>query len=177
MIIERLTTPTALPFDATALADHVRVTDAAQIAEATRHGRAAAAEAEDYGQLALLTQTIRVTLDAWPRTAWVALPITPMPDALSVTVTVDGVAYDDFAVVAGQRPAIKPSADKPCGLVVIEYQAGFGDAASDIPAPLAHAILDQAAALFDARGLGDGKSNGMSAHMSRIVARYRGVRL
>jgi len=160
MIIERLTTPTALPFDATALADHVRVTDAAQIAEATRHGRAAAAEAEDYGQLALLTQTIRVTLDAWPRTAWVALPITPMPDALSVTVTVDGVAYD-----------------KPCGLVVIEYQAGFGDAASDIPAPLAHAILDQAAALFDARGLGDGKSNGMSAHMSRIVARYRGVRL
>jgi uncharacterized phiE125 gp8 family phage protein len=177
MIIERLTTPTALPFDATDLADHVRVTDAAQIAEATRHGRAAAAEAEDYGQLALLTQTIRVTLDAWPRTAWVALPITPMPDALSVTVTVDGVAYDDFAVVAGQRPAIRPNADKPFGVVVIEYQAGFGDAASDIPAPLAHAILDQAAALFDARGLGDGKSNGMSAHMSRIVARYRGVRL
>lgn len=177
MIIERLTTPTALPFDTTALADHVRVTDAGQITEATRHAKAAAGEAEDYGQLALLTQTIRVTLDAWPRAAWVALPIIPMLDALSVTVTVDGVAFEDFAVVAGQRPAIRPTEGKPCGLVVIQYEAGFGDTAADIPAPLAHAILDQASALFDARGLGDGKSNGMSAHMARIVARYRGVRL
>lgn len=177
MIIERLTTPTALPFDTAALADHVRVTDAGQITEATRHAKAAAGEAEDYGQLALLTQTIRVTLDAWPRAAWVALPIIPMLDPLSVTVTVDGVTFDDFAVVAGQRPAIRPTEGKPCGLVVIQYEAGFGDTAADIPAPLAHAILDQASALFDARGLGDGKSNGMSAHMARIVARYRGVRL
>lgn len=177
MIIERLTRPTALPFDVQALADHVRVTDTAQIAEATRHGRAAAAEAEDYGQLALLNQTIRVTLEGWPRKAWVPLPIAPLTDALSVTITVDGVAFDDFTVVTGQRPAIRPSADRPCGCVVIEYEAGFGDVAADIPTPLAHAILDQAAALFDARGMGDGKSNGMSAHMSRIVARYRGVRL
>lgn len=115
MIIERLTMPTALPFDATALADHVRVTDAAQITEARRHAKAAAGEAEDYGQLALLNQTIRVTLDAWPRAAWVALPIIPMLDPLSVTVTVDGVAFDGFAVVAGQRPAIRPRTRFPNG--------------------------------------------------------------
>jgi uncharacterized phiE125 gp8 family phage protein len=174
MIVQRLTQSVELPFDQANLAEHSRVTtdDAAEL---IHHGIAAASELEQYAQIALLDQTIRVTLERWPRASTLALPIAPVLDPLSVTVTADGVAYDAFAVVTGQRPAIRLTGAKPCGVIVIEYQAGFGALAEDLPPDLLHAIMDQAAALYDARGPGDGKSNGMSPHMARIAARYRRV--
>lgn len=177
MIIERITQPTGLPFIQSTLADHCRLTDPSMIQEASTHARAAASELQHYAQLALLDQTIRVTLDAWPRSSWFDLPIAPLLDVLTVTITVDGVPFNDFGIVAGLRPALHLTAAKPCGLIVIEYEAGFGASAGAVPPDLVHAIIDQAAALFDARGAGDGKSNGMSPHMARIAARYRRVAL
>ena len=177
MIVERITQPTGLPFIQSTLAEHCRVTDPSMIEEASTHARAAASELQHYAQIALLDQTIRVALDAWPRSSWFNLPIAPLLDVLTATITVDGVPFSDFAVVAGLRPALRLTDARPCGLIVIEYQAGFGPAASDIPGDLALAIIDQAAAFFDARGAGDGKSNGMSPHMARIAARYRRVAL
>ena len=96
---------------------------------------------------------------------------------MSPVVTVDGSSFDGFAVIAGLRPALRLTGERPCGLIVVEYQAGFGDAVEDIPEDLRLAILDQAAASFDWRGQDDGKSNGMSPQMARIAARYRRVAL
>jgi uncharacterized phiE125 gp8 family phage protein len=175
MIVERLTTPTAPAFDLNNLKKHCRIDGGDWDIELSGHGTAAATELQSYASLALIDQTIRVTLPAWPRTDTLGLPIIPMIDPLSVTVTADGVAFEAYAVTAGLRPALRLSGDRPCGVIVIEYLAGFGPTASSVPADLVNAIHDQASAFFDAKGAGDGKTNGMSPHMARIAARYRRV--
>lgn len=176
MIVERLNALSVLPFDPVKLATHCRVDGAAGQAEVTDHGKVAAAELEQVAQLALFNQTIRVTLEGWTRGATLALPVAPMLDPMSATVTVDGQDFDGFAVVTGNRPTLRLTSCLPaCDVIVIEYLAGFGDELADLPADLVHAVMDQASAYYDARGIGDGKSNGMSPHMARTVARYRRV--
>ncbi|WP_333830451.1 hypothetical protein [Pararhodobacter sp.] len=177
MIIQRTPLTEALPFDLQAVATHCRADYFEFLPELSRMALSAASELEAYAQIALLDQTITVTLDGPIRKATFPLPVAPLIDPLSVAVTVDGTPTDSFAVVAGLRPAIRFTDGKPCGVVVIEYQAGFGDTADDLPPDIANAICDQAAALFDMRGADDFKSNGMSPHMARIAARYRRVAL
>ena len=175
MIVERLAQATVDPFDLHRLAQHCRVDGAEYHSELNSLGLAAALELEAYAQLALTDQPIRVTLDAWPSTAWLHLPIAPMVNALSVTVTNDGVAFADFATVAGLRPAIRLTGVRPGGLIVVTYTAGFGADQRNVPADLVNAVMDQASALFDAKGEGDGKTNRMSPHMARVASRYRRV--
>lgn len=178
MAVHREAISTVDPFDLAAIDRHCRTSGVAEfLPELQSQARAAATELEQYSQIALLDQKITVTLDRWPRASWFSLPVGPMPDALSVAITVDGEPYEGFAVIAGPRPALRFTGAKPCGLVVIEYEAGFGALAADIPEDIALALMDQVAATFDARGLGDGKTNGMSPHMARIAARYRRVAL
>jgi uncharacterized phiE125 gp8 family phage protein len=177
MIIERITTPVAQAFDLSELKLHCRIDHPDDDMALARFGKAAASELEAYAQVALIDQTIRLTLDAWPRSLTLALPIAPVIDALSVVMTVDGQAFDAYSVTTGQRPALRLSGERPCGLIVIEYLAGFGPALTDLPADLANAILDQACVYFDLRGDSTAKSNGMSPHMARVAARYRRVSL
>ena len=49
--------------------------------------------------------------------------------------------------------------------------------ANDLPADLRFAIIDQVALLYDARGCDTDRPLGLSLAASRIVARYRGVRI
>jgi len=49
--------------------------------------------------------------------------------------------------------------------------------AGDLPADLRFAIIDQVALLYDARGGDTDRPVGLSLAASRIVARYRGVRM
>ena len=49
--------------------------------------------------------------------------------------------------------------------------------ANDLPADLRFAIIDQLALLYDARGGDTDRPIGLSLAASRIVARYRGVRM
>lgn len=177
MIIERTPLTDALPFDLALVAGHCRAEGDYFEAEVARMASSAASELEAYAQLAILDQTVTVTLERGPARSLFDLPIAPLIDPLSVEVTVDGVTVDAFAVIAGRRPAIRFTDGRPCGLVVIVYQAGFGATAADVPQDIANAICDQTAALFDMRGAGDGKGNGMSPHMARVAARYRRVAL
>lgn len=178
MIIQRTPISTERPFDLNAVALHIRVELGEELdTELANMAGAAAAELEAYAQIALLTQTVTVTLENGPPRSWFELPVAPLNDPLSVVITVDGTAFDAFAPVAGLRPALRFTDGKPCGLVVITYEAGFGDTAADIPPDLGNAICNQATAYFDMRGAGDGKSNGMSPHMARVAARYRRVSL
>ncbi len=175
MIVERLTLSAVQPFSLLALKAHCRVDDAEFDQELAAHGNAAAKELEAYASVALIDQTIRVTLPVWPRTDTFGLPVVPVLDPLSVTITADGVAFQGYAVTTGLRPAVRLVGDRPCGVIVITYEAGFGPAQPDVPADLVNAIMDQASAFFDMKGVGDGKTNGMSPHMTRIAARYRRV--
>lgn len=178
MNIQRLNRVDGDPVDLACLRAHARTdpSDSDMDLEVARMGRAAAREAEELAQIALLHQTVRVTLDGWPRGNSFFLPIAPLMDWETVKISADGTAFEDFSVTTGLRPEIRATGPRPCGVVVIEYQAGFGAGANDLPADLRQAVLDQAAAYFDARGPGDPKAQAMSPHFARIVGRYRRVR-
>ena len=67
----------------------------------------AASEIEQIGQLALLTQSIRVTIFEPKLDVGLRLPIGPADDGNTPTVTIDGEAYTDFEFLGGNRPYIQ----------------------------------------------------------------------
>jgi uncharacterized phiE125 gp8 family phage protein len=179
MSVERITVPESDPFLLADVKEHFRVDSNYENAGITTMARAAALEVEAFAQVALLTQTIRVTFDPAPLSSWLTLPIGPLKEGADVTLTIDGVAFESFELVTGNRPSLRLSTDliesMIDALVVVEYEAGFGAEASSIPADLTHAIHDHALALYDGRAGGDPKFLMMSPHMARIASRYRRV--
>lgn len=180
MLVHRVQTGSAEPFVLDEVKFHVRVPDDAEDAAITRIAWAAAHEIEQFAQIALLTQTIRVTIFNPAQEYGLSLPIGPVADDDLPTVTIDGEAFTAFDFVGGNRPYIRWLAsycDLTASRVIIEYQAGFGSAASDIPEDLAQALMDQAALHYDGRSPMDAKSLTTSPHMARIGARYRGLQV
>lgn len=176
MHVTRIPVLTNDPFSASDLSTHLRV-DASMDAEAHRQALAAAAEIEAHGSLALLTQAVRVTLIDWQREPILHLPVGPVAVDASCTILVNGAAYTTFTILPGIRPVLWFEETPPDGPIIIDYEAGFGATAEHVPPDLRLAIIDQAAAFFDARGAGDGKTLHLSPHAARIVARYRRVGL
>lgn len=177
MIIERLDRPTAAVIDLAEAKNHVRVDFDDDDAAIARMIDAATREAEELAQLALLTQPIRIILQAWPASPVFTLPISPLVSRESVSITTGTEVIEDFTVLAGARPAVRMDGLRPSGVVLIDYRAGFGPNPSDVPEDLRHALLDQIAAYYGARASGDPKVASLSPHFARIVGRYRGVRL
>lgn len=180
MLIHRDQSGPTLPFSVSDLKLHLRVdTDYEDIA-IQNIGKTAAAEIEQFAQIALLTQTIRVTIFDPSQDCGLALPIGPAADEDVPTVTIDGEAFTAFDFVGGNRPYVRWRADyydlTPTR-ITIEYQAGFGAAATDVPPDLAQALMDQAALHYDGRSPMDAKSLTTSPHMARVAARYRGVQV
>lgn len=175
MTVHRQPRPNWTPSVAT-LCDHVRTgpNDDAAVSEVLRLSDAAVSEFEAFAQIAIADQTIRVSLQEWPAESWLSLPIAPLFDGSTVTLTSDGIVFAGFQTMTGLRPVLRLTSERPIGGIVITYRAGFG---GDVPPDIALAVLDQAAAFYDTRGAGDGKTNGMSPHMARIAARYRRVAL
>lgn len=181
MLSDRIAITAVLPFDLGALKLHLRVEDDDyEDAAITNMGKTAAAEFEQVAQIALLSQTIRLTIVDPVAERLLALPIGPAEVANAPAVLIDGVAFTDFDFMGGYRPLIRWR-DSYFGLsptlIQIEYQAGFGATAADIPADIAQAIIDQAALHYDGRSPMNAKSLTSSPHMARIAARYRGVQL
>lgn len=180
MLVHRSPEGSALPFVLEELKSHARVADDFDDVAITNMGHTAAAELEQFAQIALLTQTIRVHIFNPSYEKGLSLPIGPVADEDLPTVTIDGDAYTNFEFVGGNRPYIRWSGDfhgMTPGRITIEYQAGFGAAASDIPPDLAQALMDQAALHYDGRSPMDAKSLTTSPHMARVGARYRGVQV
>lgn len=182
MIVSRTPLTEAAPFDIAEVARHCRAEEEDFEDELERLAYSAVAQFEDLAQVALLHQTVAVTLESADLIGALAgnilfLPVSPLIDATTLTVTEDGGAFTSFTVLTGQRPAIRFHTVTPQGLVVITYRAGFGDSHSDIPLDVRNAIHDQTAALFDSRGDFKTAGHGLSPHMARIAARYRRVSL
>lgn len=180
MLVHRTAGGAALPFVLDDLKLHLRVPDDAEDTAIQNIGETAAAEIEQFAQIALLTQTIRVTIFNPSREYGLSLPIGPVADDDVPTVTIDGEAFTAFDFVGGNRPYIRWLADYhdlTPSRMTIEYQAGFGAAAADVPPDLAQALMDQAALHYDGRSPMDAKSLTTSPHMARVGARYRGVQV
>ncbi len=179
MLIHREPASDALPFALAAVKAHVRVTHDYENDALTTIAATAALEIEQFAQIALLFQTVRVTIFDAQEGAGLTLPIGPVVGDAVPTVTIDGDAFDGFDFYPGNRPYIRwntsPAWGK-IGRIGIVYLAGFGATETDIPADLAQALMDQAALLYDARSPMDERIRTTSPHMARVGARYRGVR-
>lgn len=177
MRIERTPLVVVDPFNLADVKDRARITDTYTEFELTLLARSAAQELEHYASIALLNQTIKVTLDEWGCDNWFSLPVAPLVAGAPIALTIGGAAVTAFTVVYGLRPAMRLTDTSIEGEAIITYTAGFGAAATAIPQDLRQAIHDQVVAAYDMRGEAEAKGNGMSPHMARIAARYRRVAL
>lgn len=179
MLVQRAAGSNELPFALEDLKAHLRVDFEDDDAAIIDIGKTAAAEIEQFAQIALLSQTVTVTLIG-PDLAdgFMRLPIGPVFDGGELQVTADGVGLETMLILSGLRPVLYWMDDLnnlAPHQVTISYRAGFGELASHVPSDLAQALKDQAALHYDGRSPMDAKSLTTSPHMARIGARYRGV--
>lgn len=180
MRYDRTAIGTAQPFKLDAVKDHMRVAGNDEDTGIAAMAGTAASEVEAYCDLALITQTITCTTDTWPGQD-VALPVGPVAADATITVELlesDGTATpvaSGFWLESGRYPVLHFNSI-PGGRLRIEYPAGYGDAHTDIPADLSHAIMDHALKLYDRRGDVDSPAT-MAPATARICARYRRVRV
>lgn len=179
MLVHREAVSEAPPYSLSDIKLYLRVEHFDEDMAIQSMARTAALDLEDFAQIALLTQTIRVVIfDPVSQEYGFRLPIGPVAMNPTVTVTIDGEPFTAFQVEGGKHPYLRWSAAyydlQPCR-IVIEYQAGFGASAANIPADLSQALRDQVALLYDMRSPVSAKTMTSSPHMARIGARYRGV--
>jgi uncharacterized phiE125 gp8 family phage protein len=143
---------------------------------------AAAHEIEDHTGLALMGQIVTVTLCAWCKR--IPLPVGPfwtegLP-AHPVTVELLDEAGNATAhpagwwIEPGRYPVLNLTGAGHGTALRIRYPAGYGTTSDSIPADLQLAVADQAARLFDVRGM-DEAAQGLSLAAARITARHRRV--
>ncbi len=103
--------------------------------------------------LALITQSWRLLLDAWPGTKILELPLRPLQSVEEVRVlaadgspeTIEASAY--LVDIAGtpsrlvRNGAIWPQPGQAANGIEIDFTAGYGAGASDVPAPIRQALL------------------------------------
>jgi len=185
-----LTTPPAQePVTLDEARAHLRVTASDEDTAIARLVATARAHVERATGRALLTQGWRLYLDAWPPGRVVRLPVAPVRSIEAVTVyDGDGVPETLSASAltldgAGTPPRLKVAlgATPPGqGLngIEIDFTAGYGASATDVPAPLVQAILMLVAHWFDHRDLGaDMATAQVPGGLEALIAPYRSLRL
>lgn len=141
--------------------------------------------------LALITQSWKLVLDAWPHNGIVNLPIAPVQLVSDVRLMAqDGSAQslDDngYDVDASGRPAriyrrsgTWPTPGRKHAGIEIDFAAGFGAAANDVPEPVRQALLLLVAHWYEHRDpieIGT-PSTAVPHAVSRLLNPYRAVRL
>lgn len=141
--------------------------------------------------LALMTQSWRLSLDAWPNGRELELPLRPLQSLSSVKVvaadgTSETVPSNSYVVdIDGTPPRLVrnggswPQPEKAANGIEIEFTAGFGDEAADVPAPIRQALLMLIAHWYEHRDpieVGS-RETLIPAAVSDLLAPYRTVRL
>lgn len=104
--------------------------------------------------LALMTQTWKWCLDRWPKGQRLSIPIRPVQSVQSVIIWMDNdisriIPLSQFYLDGQSAPARlvwlasnpPPDPGRVANGIEISFAAGFGSAASDIPATVRHALL------------------------------------
>jgi len=124
--------------------------------------------AEAFLNRALIHQTWDLTLDAFPDAAWITMPLPPLVSITSVKYvdtagTTQTWATANYTVDVSRTPgrvALAYNVDWPVtrdvvNAVTIRFVAGYGAAATDVPADLVQGIKILVAALYENRdGMG-----------------------
>ncbi|MFG1317759.1 head-tail connector protein [Xanthobacter autotrophicus] len=137
---------------------------------------------------ALMEQTWRFSLDAWPLRGIIPAPLSPVRQIVSATVAAaDGTPValpaGALALVGDRAPAlfrVEPArVSAPLarhGGIVITFTAGYGPGAADVPADLVQAVRLLAAHFYEHRD-GPGDTSALPAAARALMAPYRVVRL
>jgi uncharacterized phiE125 gp8 family phage protein len=144
---------------------------------------AARARAEWHTGRALITQSWTLWLDTWPDI--VTIPLPPLQAVTSVTTyTQDDTAHtvDPSTYIvdhAANRLARKQTCAAPTGLrrinaIAVTFTAGYGAAATDVPALLREAILELIAFLYENRGEAPAE---LPLDCLALLAPYRNLKL
>ncbi|MGQ3487655.1 head-tail connector protein [Roseovarius pacificus] len=146
MLTHRSAISTAPPVSLSMVKERTSVAFDGSDQELTDLIKTAAAEIEEFANIAFLTQTIRVMIFDPHRQSGPCLPIGPVAIDHVPTVTIDGEAFTAFKFTGGNWPSIRWQAgfyELAPSRIMIEYQAGFGSSHGDIPQDLVQTIIDQ----------------------------------
>ena len=186
--LRRVTAPTVQAVTLAEAKAHLRVDDSDQDAVITALIEAATSHVDGPAGIgvALLTQTWRLSLDQWPAEA-IQIPLGPVQAVSSITyVDQSGVTQtwsptdylvDIDASVARLVPAYAatwPVARRQLGAIKITFLAGYGTAASDVPADIRAAIKLLIGHLFANReAASDSGLSELPLGVQSILNRYR----
>jgi uncharacterized phiE125 gp8 family phage protein len=179
-----LTAPAVEPLSLAEAKDYLRVEHnddddviAALIAASRIH-------VEAQTRCALITQTWRITLDAWPAEG--RLIVRPAPlQALSAARVYDegGVAHeiDSESIVIANGSSVLAfapwslaSPGRLAAGIELDVVVGYGDAATDVPGPIRHAIRFLVAHWYDNHGLATpGTVTILPSTVAALIAPYR----
>lgn len=140
--------------------------------------------------LALIHQGWRLILDSWPKGGIVRVPLSPLTSVAEVRVknaagVGDVVAAADYSVVVAGRPqrliakGAWPVPGVAAAGIEIDFTAGFGVAAEDVPAPIRQALLLLIAHWYEHRDpveIGAPQTSVPHA-VNRLLGPYRPVRV
>ncbi|KQZ12955.1 hypothetical protein ASD44_01885 [Mesorhizobium sp. Root554] len=189
MTLIRTVEPSAEPVALAEVKAHLRVDHDSEDSLLEGLIRAARQEVERATGLALLEQSWRLVLDRWPRSGCIAIALHPVREIISVTAYgTEGEASlinpADYQVDLVSRPARihfskVPPALRALNGIEIDFVAGFGEAATDVPDLLKRAILLLVAHWYEFRGGFGPEDQPVSypAGYDRMIAGFRPGRL
>jgi uncharacterized phiE125 gp8 family phage protein len=179
-----LTAPVAEPLSLADARDFLRVSHSDDDAVIAALIAAARGQIEAQTRCALMTQTWRVACDAWPNDGRIRPRLAPLRSLAAVRVfDAGGTARPlnasafvvDTAAGVVAAPAWLPAPGRSLAGIELDLVCGFGDAASDVPELLRHALRTLVAHWYDNRGLvAIGQSIAMMpASVAAMIAAYR----
>jgi uncharacterized phiE125 gp8 family phage protein len=185
MTLFRTTEPEVEPVTLGDVKAHLRITNVSEDELLSGLIRAARDEVERATGIALISQTWRLVLDRWPTNGCVHLMRHPVRSVLSVTAYgPDGeatlIAPASYQLDPLSRPARLhfnewPASLRPMNGIEIDFQAGFGEAGTEVPDVLKRAILTLTAHWYELRGVLGAEDQPASypEGYERLIAGYR----
>lgn len=189
MTIAELTPPVAEPITLAEAKAHLRLDGSEEDALVTALIRTAREHLERETGLALMARTFRLYLDGWPEGRVIRIGRGPVQSIETVTVYDDtgspveadlgGYVLDGAGHPARLMLPVRPEPARAMNGIEIDFTAGFGEGAADVPDTLKRAMLTHVAAMFELRGVlaADQQPGAVPAGYDRLIAPYRMRRL
>lgn len=149
---------------------------------------AARGHVEAHTRRALLTQTWRLTREAWPADGRIVVSPSPLQALAAARVTdasgvaheldLGGFAVDAAAAVLVFAPGSLPPPGRPAG-IALDITVGYGDAPADVPEPLRQAVRMLTAHWYENRGVAAAEVGAalLPLSVAALLAPYRAVTL
>jgi uncharacterized phiE125 gp8 family phage protein len=189
MTLTRTRAPAVEPVTLAEVKAHLRLDQASEDALITTLIKTAREIVEREAGVALIDQGFRLTLDCVPANGLIAVPVHPVTSVSAVNVFDSGGSMTPFAlanlVVDGfaHPPRIlfqtPPMGGRGIAAIAIDFDAGFGTTATDVPDMLKRAALLLAGHLYEFRaamGGGDRVAT-RPAGYGALIAPWKRVRL